>query len=117
MAATIESVDITACDSSAMAVTAEITFPSNVEPGSEQVQCEIGVVTNGVFEKLLDETFILEGSGADWSNASIDSPCMEADGRPVVARVWVDYTVSETSGITESSAFQCDCNGSEPPTP
>ncbi|MFP6762095.1 MAG: hypothetical protein VB858_00715 [Planctomycetaceae bacterium] len=117
MAATVENVEITACDSSAMTVTAEITFPANTEPGSEQVKCEIGVVNNGIFEKILDETFSLEESGATWANNSIHSPCMEANGQAVVARVWVDYTISETSGSTESSEFDCDCDDSEPPTP
>jgi len=117
MAATIESVEITACDSSSMTVTAEITFPSNVEPGSEQVICEIGVINNGLFEKILDETFMLEGAGADWSNTSITSPCMEANGQPVVARVRAEYTVSEVSGTTESGEFPCDCSGGQPPVP
>ena len=63
MSATIDNVQITSCDTTGLAMFADVTFPANAM--NKQVFAEIGIIKSGKFEKILQDTFSLEDPDGD----------------------------------------------------
>ena len=110
MSATIDNVQITSCDTTGLAMFADVTFPPNAM--NKQVFAEIGIIKGGKFEKILQDTFSLEDPDGDdrWTKNDIESPCFYANGKDVVAKAWADYMVQTTSASAESSPYSCNCD-------
>ena len=110
MSATIDQVQITSCTQMGLAMFADVTFPANAM--NKQVFAEIGIIKNGNFQKILQDTYSLEDPDGDdrWTKSDIESPCFYANGKDVVAKAWADYMVQEESDPGQSPEFTCDCD-------
>lgn len=107
---TIDQVKITSCDTTGLAMFADVTFPAGAT--NKQVFAEIGIIVRGNWVKKLPSTYMLEDPDGDdrWTKSDIDSPCGFLDGKDAVAKAWADCTILVTSDEKESAGFECDCD-------